>query len=51
MVFDDAPDSKLILKKGIIKRDGGTLKSFKEATAILTKDHFMYIFDWNILNP
>lgn len=48
ITFPGAPDSRLIWKKGILKRDGGTLSSFKEATAILTKDFFLYIFDWNM---
>ena len=38
IAFDPHPDSNLIVRKGILKRDGGTFKSFKESTVLLTRD-------------
>jgi|LauGreDrversion4_2_1035121.scaffolds.fasta_scaffold253747_2 hypothetical protein len=36
--FDPAPESNLILKKSIIKREAGAFNRFKDATAVLTRD-------------
>lgn len=36
--FEPAPESNLVVKSTILKRDCGPFKKFKEATAILTRD-------------
>jgi len=36
--FDEPPESKLVVKKGLLKRDGGAFSNFKDCTALLTKD-------------
>ena len=36
--FEEPPQSNLVIKKGVIKRDTGTFGSFKDSTAILTRD-------------
>ena len=36
--FDPAPESNLVLKTSIIKRESGVFSQFKEATAVLTRD-------------
>jgi len=40
------PESDLITRKGILKRDPGKLSKFKDATALITKDRFLYVFDF-----
>ena len=49
--FEAAPESNLVVKKTIIKRESGAFSKFKEATAILTRDNYLYFFDWNLVNP
>lgn len=36
--FDPAPDSNLIVKKSILKREAGAFNAFKDSTAVLTRD-------------
>lgn len=36
--FEAAPESNLIVKKSIMKRESGAFARFKDATAILTRD-------------
>jgi hypothetical protein len=36
--FESAPESNLILKKSIVKRESGAFSRFKDATAVLTRD-------------
>ena len=36
--FEPAPESNLIVKKSIVKRESGAFARFKDATAILTRD-------------
>lgn len=36
--FDPAPDSNLIVKKSILKREGGAFGGMKESTALFTRD-------------
>ena len=36
--FEDPPESNLIVKKGLVKRDAGVLNSNKDSTAVLTRD-------------
>lgn len=36
--FDQPPESNLIVKKSIIKRESGPFNTFKECTAIFTRD-------------
>ncbi len=36
--FTDVPQSDLIIKKSIVKRETGVLNSNKDSTAVLTKD-------------
>jgi hypothetical protein len=36
--FDKPPESNLVLKSTIIKREAGPFSSFKDATAVLTRD-------------
>jgi hypothetical protein len=36
--FNMNPESNLIVKKSILKKETGAFKGFKEATAILTRD-------------
>lgn len=36
--FEVAPQSNLVLKTSIIKREAGVFSQFKEATAVLTRD-------------
>lgn len=36
--FTDVPQSDLIIKKSIVKRDAGVMNSNKDSTAVLTKD-------------
>lgn len=36
--FEAPPESNLIIKKSIVKRDAGVLNSNKESTAVLTRD-------------
>ena len=36
--FIDVPQSDLIIKKSIVKRDAGVMNSNKDSTAVLTKD-------------
>lgn len=47
--FEDPPQSNLIVKKSIVKRDAGVMNSNKDSTAVLTRDNFLYIFDWHML--
>jgi hypothetical protein len=49
MGFDEPPESSLIQKKGIMKRDSGMLGGFKECTVVLTRDHYLYGFDWSLV--
>lgn len=36
--FETAPESNLVVKKSIIKRESGAFARFKDATAVLTRD-------------
>lgn len=36
--FDNPPESNLIVKKSIVKRDAGVMNSNKDSTAVLTRD-------------
>jgi hypothetical protein len=36
--FEAAPESNLVVKKSIIKRESGAFARFKDATAVLTRD-------------
>jgi hypothetical protein len=36
--FEQPPESNLVIKSTIIKREAGLLNSFKDATAVLTRD-------------
>lgn len=36
--FTEVPQSDLIIKKSIVKRDAGVMNSNKDSTAVLTKD-------------
>jgi len=36
--FEGAPETNLVIKKGLIKRDSGLFSQFKDATAVLTRD-------------
>lgn len=36
--FEAAPESNLVVKKSIMKRESGAFNRFKDATAILTRD-------------
>eukprot|EP00347_Sterkiella_histriomuscorum_P012073 403369992 len=47
--FEKAPESNLIVKKGIVKRDAGVLNSNKDSTAVFTRDNYIYIFDWSVV--
>ena len=47
-IEDDAPDSKLVVKKGLLKREKVKLIKFQAATAVLTMDGFLYLFDWSL---
>ncbi|CDW71523.1 UNKNOWN [Stylonychia lemnae] len=59
--FEAPPESNLIIKKSIVKRDAGVLNSNKDSTAVLTRDKqsytynqtliysYLYVFDWSML--
>ena len=36
--FEEAPETNLVVKKGLIKRESGLFSQFKDATAVLTRD-------------
>jgi len=36
--FELAPESNLILKRSILKRESGAFLRFKDATAVITRD-------------
>lgn len=46
--FEQPPESNLVVKSTIIKREAGLLNSFKDATAVLTRDNYFYIFEWQL---
>lgn len=48
--FEQAPESKLIVKQSIMKRESGAFARFKDATAILTRDNYLYLFEWKLLS-
>ena len=36
--FEEPPESDLIVKKSIVKREAGAFGTFKDSTAVLTRD-------------
>ena len=38
IVFEAAPESNLVIKKSVIKRESGAFSIFKDSTAVLTRD-------------
>lgn len=48
-IENNAPESQLVLKKSLLKRDGGKFSSLKESTAVLSMDMMLYLFDWALL--
>lgn len=36
--FEDPPESNLVVKKTIVKREAGSFGKFKDSTAVLTRD-------------
>lgn len=46
----DAPESNLVVKKTIVKRESGAFNKLKDGTAVLTRDNYLYVFEWNLLS-
>jgi hypothetical protein len=44
--LDPAPISKLIQRVGLLQRDPGLFKGWKDSTVVLTKDLFVHIYPW-----
>jgi predicted secreted protein len=42
VTFDEAPESNLVIKKSNVKRDKGPFSKFKDATAVLTRDKYVF---------
>ena len=38
VIFEAAPESNLVVKKSIVKRESGAFNTLKDSTAVLTRD-------------
>jgi len=42
--LDSVPDSNLLKKVGVLRRDPGVFSAWTDATCIITKDNFMHVY-------
>lgn len=44
--LESAPNTTLVKKSGVLKRDPGMFAYWTESTVLLTRDNFLHVYPW-----